>query len=348
MPTLENKIPASYHHFLSDLVQSEVPDEKLATCSNCVMALSPKSTNINTKCCVYYAELPNYLVGGLLQDNRESLQEGKRRLKKILASKLGVSPYGIRRPSWYRAFERETKNIESYQMNRAEKETLRCPFYDNGNCTTWAYREHCCSTHFCISVGGDEGQKFWKSLDEYMVQTERKLARYIAKELGCKHPFVDKWQGASALRADDLQQEIDEEKYDSLWLGWRGTEEEFYLASHEKLKEITPEKYMEIMGDNWQERTEELESLLANFNNSVIPDYLVWNTATKVSLSANKKVKLTTSEGEHEVGMRKLPILQGFNGSKSLLEMSHLAFKAQASIAKDISKLIEIQVLQSV
>jgi hypothetical protein len=25
MSTLENKIPASYHHFLSDLVKSEVP-----------------------------------------------------------------------------------------------------------------------------------------------------------------------------------------------------------------------------------------------------------------------------------------------------------------------------------
>ncbi|MFT6961907.1 MAG: Fe-S-cluster containining protein [Flammeovirgaceae bacterium] len=348
MPTLENKIPASYHHFLSDLVKSEVPEEKVATCNNCVMTLSPKSTNIDTKCCVYHAELPNYLLGGLLQDGRESLQEGKKRAKEIIASKLGVSPYGIRRPSWYRAFEKTTKQNKEHQMTQSDKETLRCPFYDKGNCTTWAYREHCCSTHFCFSVGGDTGQKFWKSLDKYMAQTEKKLARYIAKELGCTHPFVDKWQGASALRADDESRGVDEAKYQGLWESWNGTEEEFYLASHEKLKEITPQKYMEIMGDNWQNRTEELQDLLANFNSSIIPDYLVWNKETKIEKADDNKVTLTTSTGKCEIGMRKLPILQAFDGQKSLLQMSHLAFKAQASIAKDISTLIEIQVLQSV
>ena len=350
MPQLTIKLPPLYHQFLPDFIHETIPDEKVATCDNCVMNLSPKSTNINTKCCVYYAELPNYLLGGLLQDQRESLQEGKKRALAIINSKLGVTPYGIRKPSWYRKFEKEKKVNKQHTMTQEEKETLRCPFYgDDGGCTTWAYREHCCSTHFCFSVSGDKGQKFWKKLDNYMHQTERKLAMHIAKQLGCTHSFVDKWLGASAIRPDRLDQSIDEQKYQALWAGWKGSEVDFYLQAYEYAQSLTQEDYLTIMGENWEEITQVTHNLLKDFQAAEFPDLLIWNTETQVSkIPDTQKVTLTTALGNMEVPISKLPILQAFNGKRTLTEVAHLSFKMKLSIAKDISKLFELNILKPV
>lgn len=61
MPKLKEKTPVIYHSFFPRFI-----NEKIATCHNCTMAMSPRSTNINTKCYVYYAQLPNYLLGGTI------------------------------------------------------------------------------------------------------------------------------------------------------------------------------------------------------------------------------------------------------------------------------------------
>lgn len=345
MHQIKNKIPALYHHFLPSFIHEPVPKESIATCNNCIVQKNINNYFVNTKCCVYYAQLPNYLLGGLLMDERPSLQEGRARAIALIAAKKGISPYGLRKPAWYRKFEKATKFKENSPKTQKENETLLCPFYDNGNCTTWAYREHCCSTHFCFSVGGDDGQKFWKKLDKYLIRTEKKLAQYAAKTLGCSHPFVDEWKGNKALRADDQNQIINEEKYKSLWAGWQGSEIEFYKAAYQLIETLTPEKYLEIMGEDISEKNREITRLLDTFQNSVIPQYLVWNKETEVTKLNNNEILLSTSKGAYKINMQKLIFLHTFDGKKTLMQVVHLSIKMNRTLAKDISSLIRLKIL---
>ena len=84
---IKNKIPPLYHSFFPDFIEKEIPQERIATCDNCTLQMFPERRNINTKCCVYYAELPNYLLGGLLSDKRESLAEGRMFARKLIKEK---------------------------------------------------------------------------------------------------------------------------------------------------------------------------------------------------------------------------------------------------------------------
>ena len=163
MPQLYNKLPSLYHTLLPGLAQLEVPAETFATCDNCVLCQKDGSPYLGTKCCTYYPELPNYLVGGILQDERPEMQEGKRRLRSILASRLGVTPYGLIHPFQYALLDKTIRDSRKnqYDWTAEEVATLRCPFYNQGWCTVWDYREHCCSTHFCTSVGGTKRRTSW-------------------------------------------------------------------------------------------------------------------------------------------------------------------------------------------
>ena len=249
MPALKVKIPELYFPFFPDIIEQEIPDEKIAICSKCTLQMSPRSKNKNTKCCVYYAELPNYLLGGLLQDERPALQAGKAVARRLIKEKMGVSPYGLRKPVWYKKKEEQDKK-KPYDADTAQQqyEALRCPFYGvDGNCTTWAYREHCCSTYFCFSVGSESGKKFWNHFDQYLFRAEVKLARYVAQELGCTHSLEKDQLNGNALNADDQQKNIDQQKYAQLWQGWEGTEEAFFIAAYHLVKELSPEKFSQII-----------------------------------------------------------------------------------------------------
>lgn len=346
MQHLKEKIPTIYHSFFPDFIELKLPKEKIATCHSCTLQMSPTSTYINTKCCVYYAQLPNYLLGGLLQDKRKGLTDGQKIARKLIRDKRGISPYGIRKPVWYKAFEEENKIKEEKNTSHQVKETLRCPFYGiDGNCTTWAYREHCCSTYFCFSVGGNIGKTFWENLDKYLMKIEHKLSSFAAKELGCTYLLSKENLNSNALCADDKNKKIDIERYKQIWAGWQGNEEAFYIAAYQLINQLTPKEFSSIIGLKLMNEASNLKALLHQFNENIIPDYLTWNPNTKIEIVDKKKVQLSTKWGNYEVAMTTLPLLQAFDGSKLLSNVAHLAFKAKNSFADDISKLMEIKVL---
>ncbi len=310
--------------------------------------MSAKSTYMNTKCCVYYAELPNYLLGGLLQDSRDSLKEGQDIARKLIEAKVGISPYGIRKPVWYKKFEKEKKKRSDVNsMTQEEKEKLRCPFYGkDGNCTTWAYREHCCSTHFCFSVGGKSGTEFWNKFDKFLHKSEAVLAQYAATKLGCSVALNKENLADESLNADDNNRVINEKKYSQIWSSWAGKEEEFYIASYEVIKSLTKAEYLSIIDEEIETTIPEFKDLISQFKENIIPNNLKWNNETQIELMPNNLVKVSTSIGSHELEMTKLPILQAFDGSKELIKMVHLAFKVDSYFTKDIFKLMEIKALE--
>ena len=343
---VKDKIPTIYHTFFPDFIEKEIPEEKIATCNNCTLAMHQASNRINTKCCVYYAQIPNYLLGGLLIDNRASLKAGQDIARKLIKEKKGISPYGIRKPIWYKSLEKETKLNPKVKMTTAEQIVLRCPFYGkDGNCTTWAYREHCCSTFFCFSVGGDSGQTFWGGLDKFLRNVEKKLAQYAAQQLGCMQSLEKENLKNNTLNADDKNKKVNKKRYNQIWEGWNGNEVEFYIQAYKIIESLTQEEFYEIIDEKIANISMKVKDQISIFKQNIIPDNLVWNKNTKIVTVNKTKVKLITLSGSHEINLKKLPILQAFDGTKSLMFVAHLAFRANNNLAKDISKLIEINVL---
>jgi len=344
---IKSKIPDLYHSFFPDFVNEDIPKEGIATCNNCTLKLPQKSSFVNTKCCVYYAELPNYLLGGLLSDNRESLGEGKIKAKELIKSKKGISPYGIRKPMWYRSEEKKMNDKPILQFSKEEAETMLCPFYGaDSSCTTWAYREHCCSTFFCYSVGGKKGEDFWKGFDSYLIDVELKLASYAAKKLGCKVILDAENIKSDQLNADDSDQNIDLKKYAQIWEGWHGSEEEFYVESYKIVKSLSKEDFDGIMGDT--KMSNQLSELLVDFKKNVNSEKLLWNDKTEIRKVSDFIFELSTSKGSMKIKANKLPLLQLFDGERSLIDMTHISLKANASIYNDLPKLLEIEVLREV
>lgn len=345
MVKLTEKLPKLYHNFLPDFIFEKSPSEKVATCGNCPQTFAKNSTSINTKCCIYYAQLPNYLIGGLLSDKINQLDFGKASAMSIIESRLGVSPYGFRKPIWYRQLYNATRPENGHKRTQSEKEILRCPFYDEeGHCSIWPYREHGCSTFFCFSVGGSSGQNFWNHLNKYLKTTERKLAQYAAKQLSCTFSFADNWSGEESQGADDATKNINEKRYKQLWSGWQGTEKAFYIASFELIKNLSKKEYQNIMGDEWTIETNKASSFLTGFNDAEFPNFLLWNKHAQLKV-LGKKVEVNYNDKTVSVPMNKFLLLQSLDGTKSLQEITHAGFRLQMGMASEIEALIDLGVL---
>ena len=138
---------------------------------------------------------------------------------------------------------------------------------------------------------------------------------------------------------------VDLDKYQKIWKGWDGSETDFYIACHQLIGQLTANKFNEIIGEKMVHEAMELNKSLTVFNNNIIPDKLIWNPSTKIEIINNGFVLLSTALGNHKVRMTKLPLLKAFDGSRELMNIAHLAFRAKNNFSNDISKLMEIKVL---
>ena len=111
-PSLFNDLPEVYNHLFPEFFSREVPEESLATCSNCAMVCRDEKKDItklamrpfqeDKKCCTHHhPTLPSYLAGGALA---EASPEGIKRLKNAITLKVGVTPFGLNAPKLYNIF----------------------------------------------------------------------------------------------------------------------------------------------------------------------------------------------------------------------------------------------------
>jgi hypothetical protein len=246
--TLRSAQPPIYKALLGEIFDEPAVKEARATCENCEMCdkgTMPPAVNAvffdkDIKCCSYFPSLPNYLVGSILED--EEFAEGARRVKKIIASKIGVTPYWVG-PSnkWELLYNASSASA----FGRAP--SLRCPYYDNGRCSIWRHRETVCSTFYCKFVYGANGSLFWKSLKTYFCYVEEMLAAYAARSV-C--PDIKEPPNTSKLTMQELEDlpPLDT-AYKSWWRDWAGREEEFYKACAAKVRAMTREEFKRIIDD---------------------------------------------------------------------------------------------------
>jgi len=123
--------PGFYHPFLPDFFQTELPRETSATCAECAMLSSAENQHgdfIGTysavsKCCTYYPEIPNFLVGAILAETDPAYEDGKNRIRSSIEKRVALTPHGLGRPRKYALLAKRTTDFFG------KSRLLICPFY---------------------------------------------------------------------------------------------------------------------------------------------------------------------------------------------------------------------------
>lgn len=341
MPQLKSKLPPLYHGFFPDFIEKNFPEEKWATCTNCTLCRSAKSPYVDTKCCNYYPYLANYLVGGILQDTRAEMDEGKRRIRALMQNKLGVTPYAIIPPNEYTA--REKAKIENKQVGletREEYNAQQCPYLHVGRCTIWEYRENLCSTHFCISAGGGIGNSFWKKTNKYLKMVENVLSNYALYELS---------ENASEIKTNSVQDIkfgteteeglIDIDSYNKLWGKWLGKEEEFYIQCYQLVASLDEQKFVELCGHKQVILAQGMQEVLNSFNKNIIPEHLMLHPDVVVHTDDQNDNTLILNDQSYKISSVLYMIIKRFDGSRTTKSIIDEAFMLMINVGTPLSEL---------
>ncbi|HUT62437.1 MAG TPA: hypothetical protein VMZ04_00625, partial [Anaerolineae bacterium] len=185
---IEEFLPEFFRKFLPDFFKNSIPEETAANCGDCPMLQKPGNGDLKedyysslSKCCTHYPNLPNYLIGGLLNDNDTALDEGRHRIRKMIESRIEVTPRGILRPHKYFLLLTHT---QKEAFGRSER--LICPYYDRewGKCTIHPFWNATCNTWFCKYEAGCDGMFFWITLRKYLKSVEDALIFYTLYKMG--------------------------------------------------------------------------------------------------------------------------------------------------------------------
>lgn len=278
---LLNDLPSLYEGLLPDTFNMEIPSESFATCSNCTMVCQEKphsSNNFyspNVKCCTYHPNLPNYLTGYILESNDTSQSEGRLRIAKKIAERIGVFPSGIYPSKRYQSLY---KNYGSSVFGKTEE--LLCPYYirSNGNCSIWKAREAVCSTYFCVHTGGTKGRDFWRAVNIYLLHVQESLVCYTQMELNMNLHLQEGalFDHGGHLSIEDFDETTPtEELYGRVWKQYVGKEIEFYKECHRIVTSLSRTGLTKIIGVKGKALLNEVRSRKNELEH--VPDVLIKN-----------------------------------------------------------------------
>lgn len=216
-------LPGIWRHMLpEDLAWLELPDESKTDCANCNMVACGRYESV-TRCCTYYPETANFMLGLGLFDDEAGRAVGE------LVEAGRVTPYGLV-PSPQKYLEVMSLYADDRFGRRAE---MACPVLDTktGSCRIHAVRSSVCSTFFCRNDAREQGAEFWDQLQAMVAQVESALSQWCMDELGLAHAAYVRTldEAAQDLPAlsDPGSSAWSEAALAMMWGSWRGRELEF-------------------------------------------------------------------------------------------------------------------------
>jgi len=251
---MRDLFPAFYHRFLPDFFQDQIPRETSAACQDCVMLPDPTNEHPGpdltyspaSKCCTYFPDIPNYLVGAILAETDPTYQDAQTRLKNQIRAKISTSPFGLERPRKYTVLVHNTPDFFG------KSQLLICPFFasDHGRCTLWPYLTATCRTWFCKYDRGQEGLEFWRDLRAYWDYLQKILSRYVLHQFEfAPERILRSSRNPMALTVEELDGRAQSpEQYAQAWGSWVDREEEFYQKAFEQVSALTPEIFNTLIG----------------------------------------------------------------------------------------------------
>jgi hypothetical protein len=240
--TMSEVLPPLYQAWMDALLPATLPAEERATCLDCAMAPKlghgPPDTwfDPSTKCCTWYPELSNFLVGRILADDDPGNAHGRRGARARIAARAAVTPLGIWPTPVYESLYDQSVRAVSGTFGHVP--ALRCPYYvePGGLCGIWRHRDAVCSTWFCKFMRGARGAVFWQLVKELLRSVESALRAWCLTQIDL---------GADALRATWIAEgnrrrrpikidafamagAADPGDYARMWGRYAGREEELY------------------------------------------------------------------------------------------------------------------------
>ncbi|MDF2694295.1 MAG: hypothetical protein K0S65_2678, partial [Labilithrix sp.] len=294
--SIRGSLPPSYAHLFNEFFDRPKVVETRATCDRCSMCdhgdpspVAMEFFNSSTKCCTYWPDLPNYLVGAILADTSPGTAEGQRRIQSAIAKRIGVRPRFLARPRKW------TLLMLGYSDAFGRAGSLKCPYYDDnnpaGSCSIWRHREVICMTYYCKYSGGMRGFEYWNALKNYLGHVQRSLARSAATVVDPKviEPSFKKNQ----LTLEDMEDLPPKESdYRAWWGSWVGREEEFYRKCHEWVQNLDAKTFSQHL-DESADGKKLLDNLIAKYElleSKILPTSLVRNARMKEDHKGDKVV----------------------------------------------------------
>lgn len=321
-------VPEMYRAILPELFEELVSEERNATCGSCAM-LPPENPlfsrdeyfNPKTKCCTYHPGLPNFAVGGLLQDRSPENAEGRRRIQDKIARRIGVTPLGIRPPAKHRVM------YNSGKLGFGRANSLACPYLDldGGKCSVWRYREAVCTTWFCKHNNGRDGLVFWRQLRDYLVGMQRILCSYALRSLGWD---VDRIDAAAAIESELDDRDLDDAPpsdaaYAALWRDWLGREEQLYSEAYDLVQKLDRKTFEELGGVLQRLDLDRLSNRHRDMREPKLPEALLRNPSMRVTRNADGSYILMSYIGTDPIRVQKkvYELLDSFDGRQSNAEV---------------------------
>lgn len=346
---IKDKLSKVYHTLISpEILDISIPEERLADCANCHNCLSNQLPLFDTKCCTYYPVIPNYMIGAILLDTNPYLDEGRRRLLAIIEKGHGVTPLGIiptfKHDKVYKAYHQPLKTIKS----TAIANELRCPFYNKGNCTIWSHRTELCSTYFCFSSGGVQGQQFWNQFQELFTSIEHGLSVFALNEMN--YPVKDFPAEAfspETLKLDNEKGELNEKVYSKIWQEWKGEEVDFFKKCYEATQGLSAVEVEKLFGLKEAIQIKKVKALATVFSENVIPDYLIFQKEKANIQKEEKNYKLILPEQTIEMTSLQLMYLNMFNGQQTTYDITRKSAVFNQGVYEFISPLMKAGLLKA-
>ncbi len=215
-----------------------LPNEKKATCGDCLMARQGRFRK-DLKCCTFQPFLPCFSVGGLFA-NGIFTQERLKHEARVLP--IGLLP-GV-----------------TYQKNFAQsafgqKEETLCSYFTRGSCGVWDYRSSVCATYFCESSFNENGLAFWQSYEKFLNLLETTLVYEALFALGFTLPEVRRCYAAFSSEAEDQV----------LWQEFSENHAQFYLQTYEWARGLSAADVWALLGQEAQAAKTELELIASRF-----------------------------------------------------------------------------------
>ncbi len=224
----DHQVPGIWRYILPQSIENcFVPREKKASCHSCPKIVT-HGYRPDYRCCTYHPKVPNYSLGLALVAGGEGGE-----IVRQLAASGYLTPEGMvatpQRWSYYLA------DVQDDLFGKS-KDVL-CPFLlpDSGGCSIYAFRNGVCSTFFCHSDFGDQGKKFWESVQTLVVQCELALGQWVMDELGIPAKAYFQTVDSFADRVGTITAEDGQAwslvAREILWGPWFGRELEYFEAA---------------------------------------------------------------------------------------------------------------------
>lgn len=322
--SLLDTFPILYRQILPPAVfLRKMEKEKTADCGNCIMcetkgtlkAPSVSFFSPNTKCCTYQPAIPNYLVGALLSDDSGLMEEGKRRIRDKIKSKVDVIPKGVWVSDKYLYLY---KAAVEHEQTFGKADSMKCTYLQEGNCTVWKYRNAICSTWFCKSDHGVDGTLFWQAVKNYMRLVEEELVHYLLFKSGYSGeqilPDNSAEKGLSPRMMDEKP--LSDKAYSQLWGRWAGMEEAFYIWCYEEVKTITPDALVGIVGVKGEILLKTINEKLDVIDHHFLPHLLRRNQRIQFELLEADQCTIVVEDKPYQLPFALYNSLVYFNGKE--------------------------------